>query len=228
MWIRYLWRMKYSAMLLLMLFGLSQGLSAQSPVRLQIEGGAFLQTIDEREAQLVSGYQLAPMFQGAVRVGKMVTDYFGARVGLHLQQKGARVPAVDTDTLSGSNATGFIILRGTYINVSAGAFARGDVSDGLALGAALELVGGFNVAGAFVNTLYDVGDPLRKTVVSDFFERPFIGVDLSGHVAFKMGETSALVVGPALEIQLNRAFTSVIFVPRFVGFGLRAAVEFGL
>ncbi|MEM0995921.1 MAG: hypothetical protein AAGN35_02530 [Bacteroidota bacterium] len=194
-----------------------RGVHGQS-VEIAIEGGAAIQTIEETQAVLSSGWQVAIMPQLSVRLRYQFREVFGLRGGLQYLRKGGRVPVTSEEFPEAAAANGFLFLEGRYAALNLGVYARATPTDRVRLEGMIDVVGGFLLNGVNRNTLFPRDHPQRVIPVSNLFNDSYLALHLGGSAAFRLSDGVWIYLQPTLEAQLNNAFRSTVFVPRFVGF----------
>lgn len=182
------------------------------------EFGMGVQSIQETEAVLSNGWQVAFMPQLALRLRYRKGEVFGFRFGAQLLQKGGRIPATSTLYPDAPAATGFVIVQGTYAVANAGISAGTDLGSGFRVEGFIDLAAGVFMKGTNRNTLYPRGHPARVTTVSNLFNTTYFGIHLGGSLGWEVAPQCLIYLQPTLEAQLNNAFRSSVFVPRFIGF----------
>lgn len=207
---------QWALILAFFLAGSSLG-NAQS-ISIGGEIGLGVQSIQETEAVLSNGWQVALLPQAAVRLRYRKGDVFGLRFGVQILQKGGRIPVTSNEYPDAPASFGFLILQGTYAAANAGISAGTAMGDKFRVEGFADVVAGAFVQGAYRNSLFPKGHPARVVPVSNLFNASYFGIHLGGSVSWEMVPKCHLYLQPTLEAQLNNAFRSSVFVPRFVGF----------
>ncbi|MEM7038106.1 MAG: hypothetical protein AAF570_14070 [Bacteroidota bacterium] len=201
-------------------------LKAQQEIGLWV--GPGLQTIDVKEAVLTDGFKVAILPELGLRYRTQVADHFWATASLGWLAKGARISDPPSSIADSVPPQTFIVLQANYVNASVGLEARYDINDQVHVFGQADFAVGFLLGGFFRNTFYSRGDPLHKVDLDGFFRSPYLGVDIGGGIGFHLSDRIHARIAPVLELQLNRAYNSNVFIPKFVGFVPRFGLGFNL
>jgi hypothetical protein len=173
-----------------------------------------VQTITLQEATITQGYRPMLGGEGGLRLRYDFANGFGLRLGGGFLTKGANLE-VEADSLGGHSA-GLAALRAFHGAILVGAEYRSALNARLSLSGSLDIV-----LGKLINSKVHMIEGTGTLVYKDFFLPEFAGMDLGLALQYQLSNGMGFRFSPTLELQINYAYRSSFFKPKFVGFAPR-------
>lgn len=176
-----------------------------------------VQTIALQEATITQGYRPMLGGEGGLRLRYDFANGFGLRLGAGILTKGANLE-VEADSVGGHSA-GLAALRAYHGAILVGAEYRSVLNGKVSLLGSVDIV-----LGKLVQSKLRMLEGTGSLVYKDFFLQEFAGLDLGLALQYQLANGMGFRFSPTLELQINDAYRSRFFKPKFVGFDPR--IEF--